>query len=84
MYLNKNAINKHIKTHSKRSVEDDAAVTTLKSFLNSDGKINTNFSYNDKWPNIDGSFEFVSNPELSRMPEQNFIVQIKGTSVLTR
>lgn len=83
MYLNKNAINKHIKTHSKRSVEDDAAVTTLKSFLNSDGKINTNFSYNDKWPNIDGSFEFVSNPELSRMPEQNFIVQIKGTSCYT-
>lgn len=83
MDLNRNAINSHIKTHSKRSVEDDAAVTTLKSFLSSDGKINTNFSYNDKWPNIDGSFEFVSNPELSRMPEQNFIVQIKGTTCYT-
>lgn len=81
--MNRNAINRHIKTHSKRSVEDDAAVTTLKSFLSSDGKINTNFSYNDKWPNIDGSFEFVSNPEISRMPEQNFIVQIKGTSCYT-
>ncbi len=83
MDLNKNAINRHIKTHSKHSVEDDAAVTTLKSFLSSDGKINTNFFNNDKWPNIDGSFEFVSNPELSRIPEQNFIVQIKGTSCYT-
>lgn len=81
--LNSEVINRHIKTHSERSVEDDAAVTTLKTFLCSDGKINTNFVYNDKWPNIDGSFEFVSNPEISRMPEQNFIVQIKGTSCYT-
>lgn len=83
MDLNRNAINRHIKTHSKRSVEDEAAVTTLNSFLNSDGKINTDFSYHDTWPNIDGSFEFVSNPELSRMPEQAFVVQIKGTSCYT-
>ena len=51
----------------------------LITFLISDGKINTNFSCDDKWPNHDGTFEFVSNPELSRCPEQNFIVQIKGT-----
>jgi len=62
-----------------RSVEDCDAVTVLNSFLRSDGKINKNFSCNDKWPNIDGTFEFVSNPSISRRPEQNFIVQIKGT-----
>ncbi len=70
---------RHISTHSVRSAEDRAAVSTLESFLTSDGKINTNFSCDDKWPNHDGTFEFVSNPEISRCPEQNFIVQIKGT-----
>ena len=72
-------VEKHIKTHSVRSVEDCDAVTVLNSFLRSDGKINKNFSCNDKWPNIDGTFEFVSNPVISRRPEQNFVVQIKGT-----
>lgn len=72
-------VEKHIKTHSARSVEDCDAVTVLNSFLRSDGKINKNFSCNDKWPNIDGTFEFVSNPSISRRPEQNFVVQIKGT-----
>ena len=70
---------RHISTHSQRSAEDRAAVSTLKTFLISDGKINTNFSCDDKWPNHDGTFEFVSEPEISRCPEQNFIVQIKGT-----
>ncbi len=69
----------HIATHSERSAEDRAAVSTLENFLSSGGKINTNFSCDDKWPNHDGTFEFVSNPEVSRCPEQNFIVQIKGT-----
>lgn len=69
----------HISTHSERSAEDRAAVSTLETFLTSDGKINTNFSCDDKWPNHDGTFEFVSEPEISRCPEQNFIVQIKGT-----
>lgn len=69
----------HISTHSERSSEDRAAVSTLETFLNSGGKINTNFSCDDKWPNHDGTFEFVANPEISRIPEQNFIVQIKGT-----
>ena len=72
-------VEKHIKTHSAHSVEDCDAVTVLNSFLRSDGKINKNFSCNDKWPNIDGTFEFVSNPSISRRPEQNFVVQIKGT-----
>lgn len=76
---NSDLLREHISTHSERSAEDRAAVSTLETFLTSDGKINTNFSCDDKWPNHDGTFEFVSNPELSRCPEQNFIVQIKGT-----
>ena len=70
---------KHIKTHSERSTEDVAAVSCLQNLLQSDGKINTNFAANDKWPNTDGTFEYVSNPDISRQPEQNFFVQIKGT-----
>lgn len=72
-------IERHIKTHSARSAEDRAAVATLETFLISNGKINTNFSCNDTWPNTDGTFEFVPNPVASRRPEQNFFVQIKGT-----
>ena len=80
MQPNNNELYKrHISTHSERSAEDRAAVSTLETFLASDGKINTNFSCDDKWPNHDGTFEFVSVPEISRCPEQNFIVQIKGT-----
>ncbi|MCM1124205.1 MAG: ATP-dependent RecD-like DNA helicase [Eubacterium sp.] len=74
-------IKTHIKTHTKRSDEDCSAVTTLESFLRSNGKINTDFSKNDKWPNTDGTFEFVSNPDVSRRPKQNFFVQIKGTHI---
>ncbi|WP_122643430.1 ATP-dependent DNA helicase [Luxibacter massiliensis] len=70
---------RHLSTHSEHSAEDRAAVSTLETFLTSGGKINTNFSCDDKWPNHDGTFEFVSNPEISRCPEQNFMVQIKGT-----
>ena len=51
---------RHISTHTVRSAEDRAAVSTLESFLTSDRKINTNFSCDDKWPNHDGTFEFVS------------------------
>ena len=72
-------IKKHIATHTVRSAEDRAAVSTLETFLISDGRINTNFTSDDKWPNHDGTFEFVSNPQLSKIPEQNFLVQIKGT-----
>lgn len=73
-------LERHIKTHSERSAEDRAAVSVLETFLISDGKINTEFSKNDKWPNIDGHFELVPNPTESRRPKQNFIVQIKGSS----
>lgn len=72
-------VEKHIKTHPVHSVEDREAVNVLNIFLRSNGKINTSFSCNDKWPNTDGTFEFVSNPDISRRPEQNFFVQIKGT-----
>lgn len=74
-----NVINKHIRTHTERSVDDQSAVSVLKTFLRSNGKINSHFSEGDKWPNTDGTFEFVSNPSISRRPMQNFIVQIKGT-----
>ena len=39
-----------------------------------------NTFYCDRWPNHDGTFEFVPNPDISRCPEQVFMVQIKGTS----
>lgn len=74
---------RHIKTHSERSAEDRAAVGTLDFFLKSHGRINTNFASNDKWPNSDGTFEFVPNPDISRRPEQSFVVQIKGTHYYT-
>lgn len=41
-------IEKHMKTHSVHSVEDHDAVSVLKTFLRSNGRINTNFSCNDK------------------------------------
>lgn len=82
MHIDKEQIQKHVKTHSERSNEDRNAVTTLKSFLSTkDGKINESFSDDDKWPNTDGTFEYVSQPSISRSPEQNFFVQIKGTSI---
>lgn len=77
---NREAVERHIKTHSVRSNEDRSAVNILQAFLRSDGKINPNFAYNDKWPNTDGTFEFVSNPSVSKRPTQNFSVQIKGSS----
>lgn len=75
----KEIIERHVKTHTERSAEDVAAVTTLESFLNSKGRINCEFSKNDKKPNIDGFFEFVPDPDLNRRPAQTFFVQIKGT-----
>lgn len=75
----KELIQSHIATHTVHSAEDRSAVRYLESVLNPGGRINTAFSCDDKWPNHDGTFEYVSNPEISRRPEQNFIVQIKGT-----
>lgn len=79
----KEIIERHIKTHTERSDDDYAAVTTLQSFLRSNGKINVNFTSRDKWPNTDGTFEYVSQPDISRRPKQNFFVQIKGTHFYT-
>ena len=77
------SIEAHVHTHTQNSATDIAAVTTIKNLLKNDGKFFPAFSEYDKWPNIDGRFEFVPNPELSRKPEQNFFVQIKGTTVYT-
>ena len=74
-------IERHLKTHSKRSVEDCSAVDTIKYVFKSNGKINTDFSSNDKWPNADGRFELAPDPDVCRQPTQNFFVQIKGTTV---
>lgn len=74
------SIEEHISTHTKNSVTDIAAVTTIKNLFKSDSKVIPDFSEYDKWPNIDGRFEFVPNPDLSRKPEHTFVVQIKGTT----
>ena len=66
------SIEAHVHTHTQNSATDIAAVTTIKNLLKNDGKFFPAFSEYDKWPNIDGRFEFVPNPELSRKPEQNF------------
>ncbi|MEG1725749.1 MAG: AAA family ATPase [Anaerovoracaceae bacterium] len=79
----KNDIDRHIKTHTARSNDDRAAVSVLETFLRSDGRINTSFASDDKWPNHDGTFEFVSDPDVSRAPKQSFYVQIKGTRIYT-
>ena len=73
----KENIKRHIKTHTQRSDDDRAAVSILETFLRSNGRINTSFSTDDKWPNHDGTF--VPDPEVSRGPKQAFYVQIKGT-----
>ena len=72
-------IERHIKTHSERSDDDRSAVYILETFLRSNGRINPSFASDDKWPNHDGTLEFVPNPDISRRPTQTFCVQIKGT-----
>ena len=76
-------LQRHVKTHTERSDDDYSAVSVLKTFLRSEGKINPDFAERDKWPNTDGNFELVPNPESCRRPKQNFIVQIKGSSSVT-
>lgn len=75
----KELIEKHVKTHTERSAQDEAAVSILKVFLRSKGRINTLFASGDKWPNIDGTFEYVADPDVSRRPKKTFFVQIKGS-----
>lgn len=79
MKVTKEMLDKHLKSHTERSAEDRAAVSVLETFLRSGGKLNWDFKSDDKWPNTDGNFELVINPEESRLPAQNFMVQIKGT-----
>ncbi len=81
--LKRQMIQNHIKTHSEVSEEDCAAISMLQVFLRANGKIHPNFAHGDKWPNIDGTFEFVPEPIISRRPKQNFSVQIKGTNNYT-
>ncbi len=71
--------NNHLNTHSLNAVRDKKTVACLENFLSSNGKINTKFEAYSTWPNIDGSFELVQEPDLSRAPIKNFCVQIKGT-----
>ena len=73
-------LQRHLKTHSDQSADDVRAVGALEYFMPADQRINCSFSKRDTWPNTDGIFELVPNPELSKRPKQNFIVQIKGTS----
>ena len=80
MKISKEMLDMHLKSHTKRSEEDCAAVSVLSTFLRSSGRLNNDFKSNDKWPNTDGNFELVINPEESRLPAQNFVVQIKGTT----
>lgn len=54
----KELIEKHIKTHTERSAEDEAAVSTLEFFFRSNGRINPLFASNDKWPNTVGLIYF--------------------------
>lgn len=51
-----NEVTRHIKTHTERSSEDQAAVHFLENHLKSDGRINLDFAAVDKWPNTDGRF----------------------------
>ena len=47
-------LKRHISTHTVRSAEDRSAVSYLESVLNPEGRINTSFASDDKWPNHDG------------------------------
>ncbi len=80
--MNNNFIDKHLNSHTERSADDNNAVDSIRYFLKSNGKFNCNFNANDKWPNIDGNFELVPNPDISKKPFQNFFVQIKGTNII--
>ena len=78
----KDIIERHVKTHTQSSAFDAAAVNTIESFIDYDGRFNCQFSKRDKWPNTDGFFELVPNPDLNKRPVQTFFVQIKGTHMM--
>lgn len=78
--VTKEQLRKHIKTHSENAVKDVQSIHALESFLRYGGKIITDLKSYDKWPNIDGNFELVTNPNISRSPKARFVVQVKGTA----
>lgn len=71
----------HISSHTENSFRDSQAVHGLQSLLEEFGRIKTEFACDDKWPNTDGRFELISDPEISNIPSQSFIVQIKSTTI---
>ena len=57
----KEIIERHLKTHTERSAEDDSAISTIEFFFRSDGKINTNFAKNvSKNMNNSQNFSFIA------------------------
>lgn len=79
----KEIIERHVKTHTQSSAMDAAAVNTIESFIDYDVRFNCQFSKRDKWPNTDGYFELVPDPDVNKRPAQTFFVQIKGTHNFT-
>ncbi|MEI3553068.1 MAG: hypothetical protein V8Q17_11165 [Acutalibacteraceae bacterium] len=78
-------IEKHIKTHTERSDDDRAAVSVLETFLRSNGRINPSFSTNDKWPNHDGTFEFVPSPDISSVGQSRpFMFKSKERAITVK
>lgn len=65
------AIEKHISTHSERSVEDIAAVTTLKDFFKYDGKIIPNFAEYDAQYKYQVPWYFPESIEICRKSNPN-------------
>lgn len=57
----KELIEQHIKTHTVNEEKDKQTVAFLECNLNKKGRIRTDFSDNDKWPNHDGTFEYIEN-----------------------
>ena len=74
-----NTIENQINSHTKNASIDDDAIGYIQYILKSNGQINLSLTRRDTWPNIDGRFELVENPKISRNPSQNFFVQVKGT-----
>ncbi len=72
MSTDRKSIENHIKTHSYTAALDRAAVSVLNDFLLS-ARIFTKFVDHDNWPNHDGIFEYVPDPDESRRPKQNFL-----------
>lgn len=67
--------------HSKSSFDEAEAIRLLSGVLESNRKIKTFFSENDKTPNTDGYFELLGNDDEIK---KQFIVQIKKVENLTK